>query len=41
MIRHALEQTAGHQGRAAELLGLHRNTLRKKIRRLGLDGSAG
>jgi two-component system NtrC family response regulator len=41
LIRHALEQTAGHQGRAAELLGLHRNTLRKKIRRLGLDGSAG
>ncbi|MFW5732199.1 MAG: sigma-54-dependent transcriptional regulator [Planctomycetota bacterium] len=42
LIRHALEVCDGQQGRAADLLGLHRNTLRKKIRRLGLgDESAG
>jgi DNA-binding NtrC family response regulator len=39
LIRHALRETGGHQGRAADLLGLHRNTLRKKIRRLGLGES--
>ncbi len=40
LIRHAMEASEGHQGRAAEILGLHRNTLRKKIRRLGLDGES-
>ena len=36
LIRLALEHTGGNQLRAAELLGLNRNTLRKKIAELGL-----
>jgi len=39
LIRAALEATGGNQLRAADLLGLNRNTLRKKIRDLGLPGS--
>jgi len=38
VIRRALAQTHGNQSAAAELLGLHRNTLRNKLRQLGLDG---
>jgi len=34
-----LEWTGGNQTRAAEVLGIHRNTLRAKIRALGIDPS--
>jgi two-component system nitrogen regulation response regulator GlnG len=34
LIAHALAATRGNQVKAAELLGLNRNTLRKKIREL-------
>jgi DNA-binding NtrC family response regulator len=30
-IQHALDASGGHQGRAAEQLGIHRNTLTRKI----------
>ncbi|MGB2823283.1 MAG: sigma-54 dependent transcriptional regulator, partial [Phycisphaerae bacterium] len=36
LIRRALRQTNGNRSAAAELLGLHRNTLRKKLGQLGL-----
>jgi two-component system nitrogen regulation response regulator GlnG len=32
-----LRQTQGHQGQAAEVLGLNRTTLRTKLRELGLS----
>ncbi len=37
-IRAALDETGGHQGRAAELLGMHRSTLWRKLRTLGIRG---
>lgn len=37
LIRLTLEATRGNQVRAAEVLGLNRNTLRKKISDLGLE----
>lgn len=37
LIARALGATRGNQVRAARLLGLNRNTLRKKIRELGVD----
>jgi len=36
LIRRALAQAGGNQSAAAEVLGMHRNTLRKKLRQLGL-----
>ncbi len=37
LIRLTLAATRGNQIRAAALLGLNRNTLRKKLRELGID----
>jgi Fis family transcriptional regulator len=39
LIRAVLEWAEGNQTRAAEILGIHRNTLRAKIRSLGIDPS--
>jgi len=43
LLRAVLRETGGNQVRAAALLGINRNTLRKKLRQLGLgaDGRAG
>jgi len=41
LIRHALQETGGNQSAAAEKLGLHRNTLRTKIREFGLEPEGG
>ena len=37
LLEVVLNHTQGNQTRAAELLGLNRNTLRKKIRELGVN----
>ena len=37
LLAHVLATTGGNQLRAARLLGLNRNTLRKRCRELGLD----
>ena len=39
-IREVLRRVGGHMGRASEVLGVHRNTLTRKVRELGLEGSA-
>jgi len=38
LIRNALRRTNGHQGRAAQMLGLRTTTLNTKIKRLKLSG---
>ena len=40
LVKVVLEATAGNQIRAAAILGIHRNTLRKKISELGLSPKA-
>jgi DNA-binding protein Fis len=37
MIEHALERTEGNQLKAAKMLGMNRNTIRAKIKKLGID----
>ncbi len=37
LLEHALHETEGNQVRAAQLLGINRNTLRKKIGELGIE----
>jgi len=37
LIRFVLEKTRGNQVRAADILGINRNTLRKKITELGIE----
>ena len=37
MIEVVLERAGGNQVKAAEMLGINRNTLRKKITELGIE----
>ena len=37
LIRYVLEKTRGNQVRAADIMGINRNTLRKKINDLGIQ----
>jgi two-component system nitrogen regulation response regulator GlnG len=39
LITIALQSTNGHRGSAARLLGMHRETLREKLKRMGEDQS--
>lgn len=37
MIEHILERTEGNQLMASRILGINRNTMRAKIKRMGID----
>ena len=37
LIEHILERTEGNQVKAAKILGINRNTMRAKIKKLGID----
>ena len=37
LIEHILERTAGNQLKAARILGINRNTIRTKIKKLGIN----
>lgn len=37
LIEHTLERTDGNQLKAAKILGINRNTMRAKIKRLGIN----
>jgi two-component system nitrogen regulation response regulator GlnG len=37
LIEHTLERTFGNQLKAARILGINRNTMRSKIKKLGID----
>jgi len=37
LIEKALEKTFGNQVKAAKILGIHRNTLKAKINKFGID----
>lgn len=37
LIEHILERTEGNQLKAARILGINRNTMRGKIKKLGID----
>ncbi len=37
LIEHTLDRTEGNQLKAARILGINRNTMRAKIKRLGID----
>lgn len=39
LIEHTLERTEGNQLMAARILGINRNTMRAKIKKLGIDVS--
>ena len=41
LMRVAMELARGRQNRAADMLGIHRNTLRTKLRLLGLPADHG
>lgn len=38
LLETVLRVTSGNQTRAAEILGINRSTLRKKLRQYGMDG---
>ena len=41
MIKHTLESTKGNQSEASKRLGIHRNTLKKKLTDYGLTNGRG